>query len=535
MQKNLLKIAIRVDANDQIGGGHFRRCFSLAEEIKARGHTTLFISTSLPMKLRQMLKTSGFNYKVLEPSTKTQKILKPESYSVYENWLELPKIQDAKGTREIVEKFRPNWVIFDNYALDFEWVTVVRKNLDRVPFLAIDDLDNRNLGADFLLDQTSLRKRKRKYKSVAFLEGPRFTLLTKNFRELRTQSILERSIRQSRNCIGKKFCILISVGMYDPKKIMPYLLRATAIIKDVHIDVAISSDSQTLSQIRKLAKVYANINLHLDKSDISFLMLKADLCIGATGMSTWERCCMGLPTLTIAIAQNQRNLTKELKKINAAKVITITQAKSKKNLYDTVSNLVNSPEILKKLSKNSKNLCDGLGAKRVMDFLEAKLRSVKITDSRKLLTWRNKSFVREMSLDKKTLSEKEHRKWMQKTQNGLKGIWLIYSEGNVEIGHCNSVFISKNEVFWSFYIGENSFSKGSGKRMLAFFLKQLFYEKGIKTINAKVLNQNFKSKLVHQHLGFSCINKSKEYSTFSLSRTKFECRFYKPYETKNYT
>ena len=42
--KEKLNIAIRVDANSEIGGGHFRRCLTLAQEAQKRGHSIKFIS-----------------------------------------------------------------------------------------------------------------------------------------------------------------------------------------------------------------------------------------------------------------------------------------------------------------------------------------------------------------------------------------------------------------------------------------------------------------------------------------------------------
>ncbi len=526
MKQKPLKIAIRVDANNLIGGGHFMRCLSLAKEMQERKHKILLISSSLPVKMRQILTKLGLSYKIIGFSHKRKKIQENQYNDKYKNWLSIPKHLDARETIKVLLRFKPDWIILDNYALDFEWTDEVRKCLVSTFFLAIDDLDNRSLGAEFILDQTSLFKRKRKYKSLTVLEGPSFSLLAKNYREMREKSISERKKRLEKKDMPKIFSILICIGMYDTKEILPNLLKATAIVKNVRIDIAMSSDSQTVTEVKELTKTYTNVALHLDEFDISFLMLNADLCIGASGMSTWERCCLGLPSLTIEIASNQRKVIRDLKRVGAVQAITVTQARNKNYLFNTVSKLINFPEKLKRMSTISKDLCDGLGTKRVMDFLEAKLRPVQITDSDLLLKWRNNSFVRKMSFDHKIISKQEHTKWITNTQDPSKGIWLIYSEGNVEIGHCNCVFLSEDTVYWSFYLDQGKFSRGTGKRMLAFFLKELFHQKRVNKVKAKVLNSNQKSKEIHKHFGFICRNKFTEILTYTLSKRKFERQFY---------
>ena len=529
MLKEKLKIAIRVDASKNIGGGHFRRCLTLAKEAQRKGHFVIFISAQLPEREIHLLKKNNLLFEnILFEKNEKQLIDSNIKYkqNFYKNWLKLPILDDAKRTSKTLEKFQPNWIIFDHYGLDIEWVNKIRKKHNNCFFLAIDDLDNRNLGSDFLLDQTSIINKKRNYKSPGILVGPRFALLSNEFNKLRKKSLQERLKRQSVTLKNKSFYILISLGLYDNKKLLPTLVNTLSKLDKINIIVATSSECQTLRELKEISKKYENTSLILDSENIAELMLRADICIGASGMSIWERCCMGLPSLTITIANNQKKITKETSDLNISQELSISTIKDKEKLTAVVSNLIYSPKKLQKLSKNSFKICDGLGAIKVVNFLEAKLKKVEVSDSKRLLSWRNKKFIRENSFNKKKIDEKSHKIWIKNTQNSKKGIWLIYAEGNIDIGHCSAIYISKKNVSWSFYIGEKNFSPGCGIRMLVFFLKKLFFEEGISKIEAKIILDNQKSKKLHQELGFTLQSKNDNFENYILTKDIFKKRYY---------
>ncbi len=95
------------------------------------------------------------------------------------------------------------------------------------------------------------------------------------------------------------------------------------------------------------------------------LMSQADLAIGASGSSSWERCALGLPTINYVIADNQKPIAKELAKNGAS--ITI---QSTKDLSDAVGKI---KESLNAFSLASAKLVDGMGVSRVINSMLFKL------------------------------------------------------------------------------------------------------------------------------------------------------------------
>ena len=109
------------------------------------------------------------------------------------------------------------------------------------------------------------------------------------------------------------------------------------------------------------------IKVFFDIQNMARIMAEADLCIGAAGSTSWERCCLGLPTLTFVLAENQK-IAFELQRANVA------LNSSLKTVRDDFNNLLEQKkfETIKKFVENSMAVCDGFGALRVTDHLENK-------------------------------------------------------------------------------------------------------------------------------------------------------------------
>jgi UDP-2,4-diacetamido-2,4,6-trideoxy-beta-L-altropyranose hydrolase len=56
---------------------------------------------------------------------------------------------------------------------------------------------------------------------------------------------------------------------------------------------------------------------HCQVSNMAELISNADLGIGAGGSAMWERCCLGLPTITVVFAANQERTTEDVAEIGA--------------------------------------------------------------------------------------------------------------------------------------------------------------------------------------------------------------------------
>jgi UDP-2,4-diacetamido-2,4,6-trideoxy-beta-L-altropyranose hydrolase len=96
-------------------------------------------------------------------------------------------------------------------------------------------------------------------------------------------------------------------------------------------------------------------------------MSSADLCIGAGGTTTWERCCVGLPTIAIILAENQKNISKSLDKKGALINLGWYHNVTENNIKEGIEGLIDNPQKMVSMSDKSRSLVDGEGVSRVYD------------------------------------------------------------------------------------------------------------------------------------------------------------------------
>lgn len=232
--------------------------------------------------------------------------------------------------------------------------------------LVIDDLANRPHHADILLDQT-LNRREEDYGPFAgpnceMLVGSRYALLRPQFAAWRGAALARR-----RNG-GPVRRILVSMGAVDDHDISSLALAAVeASGTEAVVDVVIGGASHNLASVRRNAeRMPVPVVVHVEVTEMAALMAKADLAIGATGATSWERCCLGLPTLTVVTAKNQMSIATSLAKAGAIVHLGSHCALTVGKLADTLRALSRDAGDRYRLCENSAKVCDGLGVERVV-------------------------------------------------------------------------------------------------------------------------------------------------------------------------
>lgn len=355
-----MKICFRADASVEIGSGHIMRCLTLARALRERGAMCRFVARAHPGHLAQKIAAEGFSVLLLPA---------PEGSGVtpspaHEAWAGVGWQQDADETRMALENDRQDWLVLDHYAFDALWQTAMRPSVERL--MVIDDLADRSHDCDLLLDQ-NLGREGRDYDGLISddtkrLIGPSYALLRPEFAQARAESLASRSARTG---LGH---ILISMGGTDAMnatgQILEVLSRA-GLPKSTTVTIVMGSTAPCYEDVRKQAEnlpfdavVRANVK------DMARLMTQADLAIGAAGGSAWERCCLGLPTLVLVQAENQRPGARALDKVGAGLLLGEIGDDGWKTRLTEFIHRGDLQATLDHMSHLARSITDGRGAER---------------------------------------------------------------------------------------------------------------------------------------------------------------------------
>jgi UDP-2,4-diacetamido-2,4,6-trideoxy-beta-L-altropyranose hydrolase len=258
---------------------------------------------------------------------------------------------------------KPDWLVVDHYALDMHWETELHGLYGKL--LVIDDLADRAHSCDLLLDQNLGRQASDYAHFVPMhctvLAGPQYALLRPEFAALR-----EYSLKRREAPVLKR--LLITMGGVDQPNATGQVLealKASSLLEACHITVVMGSQAPWLSQVREVA---ANMpwptEVRVDINDMAQVMAESDLAIGAAGGTSWERCCLGLPTLMVVLAENQWGGAQALQAVGAARLIGDAGSISMRLTSGLSSALADCS--LTEMTRDASSVTDGKGVMRVV-------------------------------------------------------------------------------------------------------------------------------------------------------------------------
>lgn len=321
-----LSVIFRTDSSVTIGSGHVMRCLTLADVLRRRGADCLFICSEHEGNLFGLIRDRGFAVVGLP---------------VLSDWA-----SDAAQSKVSIGKTVVDWLIVDHYSLDARWEKEMRLLCHNL--MVIDDLADRPHDCDLMLDQNYYRNQNQRYDGLipehcVSILGPAYVLLRQEFQVARQQLKLRDGTIQR---------ILVFFGGSDPANQTQLALKALEQLQipGISVDVVVGASNPNRDSIRTLCERLSGVTYHCNVSNMAELIANADLGIGAGGSAMWERCFLGLPTITVVSADNQLLTTEDMAELGAIDYIGKSDSIAVDDYVRVIIDAMSNPQRLKQIS-----------------------------------------------------------------------------------------------------------------------------------------------------------------------------------------
>jgi UDP-2,4-diacetamido-2,4,6-trideoxy-beta-L-altropyranose hydrolase len=333
---------VRADADARMGTGHLMRCLALAQAWHDAGGRATFLTACRLPALNSRLTAEGAQVEpiVVEPGSD----------------------DDAEQTREAARRLGAGWVVLDGYQFTGAFQRRVRGG--GVRLLALDDYGHADhYAADLVLNQ-NLQATDDLYQSrepyTGLLLGTPFALLRREFWKW---CGWKREVPEA----ARK--VLVTLGGSDPDGVTLTAIEALAQIRWPGLEavVVVGGGNPRRGELEEAAHRYeAMIRLQSNVTDMAGLMAWADVAVAAGGTTTWERALLGLPSLIVVLAENQKDLAEASERVGIGWNLGPHQGLSVSTLADALRRLLADASARAAMARRGPERVDGQGAARVV-------------------------------------------------------------------------------------------------------------------------------------------------------------------------
>lgn len=509
-----MRVVFRVDAAVRIGTGHLMRCLTLAESLRQRGVQVRFISREHVGNQVALLRQRGISVSVL-PAPANGVTVSSEGYA---DWLGVTQAEDAEQTIQALDGERPDWLVLDNYALGVEWEHRIRQHVERL--MVIDDLADRQHYCDILLDQNYSPNGEQRYADLVpenckLLMGPNYALL-------RPEYSVQRKTFRDRD--GQVKRVLVFFGGSDPQNVTGLALEALSCpgLEHLEVDVVVGANNPNREGLEAQVRQRRHTRMYGPRPHLADLMSQADLAIGAGGATNWERICLGLPTVVVSIAENQRSASEALAEAGLIYYAGRFPGIGTDHLKRLLLALVQNAQRLTDLTMRNQVQVDGLGALRLVEVMrpsaidETRLRPACEEDIVIYYNWANDPEVRKNAINTFPIPWATHRAWFERKLQDVNSRLFVLEAVRLPVGQIR-FDREGSKAHISYSLDSIARGRGWGARLLSLGTDAILKIEPVR-LCAEVKVENNASSAVFLRMGYTETSSAngKTYRSFYL-------------------
>jgi len=404
-------------------------------------------------------------------------------------WLQ-PTGDDAADTLAALGHGPVDAVVVDHYRLDARWHRALRAAAGAA-VIVIDDLADRPLDADLLVDPNPAADPALKYRAVLapdvpMCAGTAYALLDAAY-----------TTRTPRRPAALVQCIGIFMGGTDPAGHSAWALQVLRgrVGWTGAVRVASTRANPGLPALRQAVAADGHCALQLDQADLLDFHTACDLQLGAGGGALWERCALGVPTVALITADNQLQSVPWAEARGAVRGLDarLRSDAQADDLAAAVRMLLGDPAARRALHDQGRALVDGHGAgrvaARVWQLLAVRsagpgaddpaptlhLRPATLADAQTLLAWRNDPITRAASHDAGAIEQAQHQGWLANTlRDSGRRLWVACRADGTPVGTVRAdrpAGAAETTLSWT--VAPEGRGQGVGRIMVGLLVAQL--------------------------------------------------------------
>lgn len=333
-----MHIGILTEGGTQIGFGHVTRCLALAQGLREA-------DPDVNVQL------------VVNGDASLEEVLKPESIE----WIRMDW-RNHSGLQNILKNM--DAVVVDSYLADAPVYERVAEGVKTV--LYVDDNQRLNYPAGIIFNG-SIYAQELNYPrrpDRQFLLGTEYTLLRKPFWQT-TEKVVRSQIQN----------VLITFGGDDSKQMTPRVLKLfKESFSGMDKAVVIGKAFQHVEAVQARADAKTRLIFNASVDEMKQLMEESDVAISAGGQTLYELACIGVPTIAVAVADNQTRNIQGWEKQNFIRYAGWWEETDVLARIRRAFDELRDPKIRQTASQIGRKAVTGQGARRVADFLVNQLR-----------------------------------------------------------------------------------------------------------------------------------------------------------------
>lgn len=336
---------VRTDADTRIGLGHLSRCLTLAQAIMAQGAVVEAAITDPAPAVAAKILAAGLGLAPLPPGLGQAADL---------DWL-IDRIKRQGALGAILDGYQFTQAYLDGLA-------------QAVCCLFFDELMAFDFKTALVLNQNFYARPVdyRRASGTELLLGPAYAVLRQEFTAARPTGGRSHPPTATR--------LFLNFGGSDPSDLTTRALQGLqGSARRYHIKVVLGAANPFAANVRAAAAAGPHqVDILTDIANMAEVMNWADLALSASGTTTLEMCCLGLPSVLVIQVENQRRIGEAMGARGLAVQLGWWEEVDGEMMRRAVDELAGDQDRRRDMSQAALTAVDGKGAARVAKALLAR-------------------------------------------------------------------------------------------------------------------------------------------------------------------